>query len=238
MKKRLRLKWIKRKAERQKKAERDCRNCAAMRELDCNNIGVSSEKDSCVIVGSRYAEIYKSEISFILRCILERPHIETGGELFGFWKDDGTPVVVYAIGPGQNANHEVAFFNQDLEYLTNAGSVLTGKYGLEHIGEWHSHHGLGLAHPSGHDAATIAHGVRAHDRNRFLLCIGTCSEKSASLGGFVFARDRGMDYAHVDWRIIGVDSPFRNVVDWDDSLARIIVHPLTMEEIRHGSKKI
>ena len=222
-------------AERRKQ---DCKNGSAMRKMDYNGIGAHTEAGTGGIAVSRCAEIYKSEISFVLRCILECPHVETGGELFGFWKDDGTPVVVYAIGPGPDANHEVAFFNQDLKYLTHVGSVLAGKYGLEHLGEWHSHHGLGLAHPSGHDAATVAHGVRARGRNRFLLCIGTCSEKSASLGGFVFASDQGRNYAHVDWRIIGVDSPFRNVVDGDDSIVHILVHPLTMEEIKHGSKKV
>lgn len=186
---------------------------------------------------SGVAEIYRSEIAFVLRCILERPHIETGGELFGFWKDNGTPVVAYAIGPGPFANHETAFFNQDLAYLTTVGSVLTAKYGLEHIGEWHSHHGLGLSHPSGHDAATIAHGMYAHERNRFLLCIGTCSGRTASLGGFAFAKGSGEHYAHVDWRVINVDSPYRGTVDGDDAIARILINPMTMEEIKNGSYK-
>ena len=54
------------------------------------------------------AIIYSSEISFIGRCILDSPNIETGGQLFGFWTASGNPVVVYAIGPGPKANHQVA----------------------------------------------------------------------------------------------------------------------------------
>ena len=235
MKKRIRLKWLKRAAERRKSRMRDCRGCAMLHGRWPGRLAADGDAGGVGVPGS--AEIYRSELEYVLRCILERPHIETGGELFGFWKDDGTPVVAYALGPGPDANHELAFFNQDLRYLTNVGAALTGKYGLEHIGEWHSHHGLGLAHPSGHDAATVAHGVRSHGRNRFLLCIGTCTERSASLGGFAFTKDGGEDYSHVDWRIIGADSPFRGAVDGDCALSDILVHPLTMEEIRHGSKK-
>ena len=180
------------------------------------------------------AEIFRSEMEYVIRCIAEYPDIETGGELFGFWKDDRTPVVAYAIGPGPCSNHQVAFFSQDMDYLTAIGGVLTGKYGLEHIGEWHSHHRLGLPHPSGHDAATMAHGIRAAGRNSLLLCIGTCNDRAASLGGFVFSRNNGESYHHVGWRVIGVDSPFRTAVDADPELAGTLVHPRKFEEARHG----
>lgn len=180
------------------------------------------------------AEIYKSEMEFIMRSIAEYPDIETGGELFGFWKDDGTPVVAYAIGPGPMANHQTTFFNQDMEYLLATGGVLTGKYGLEHMGEWHSHHRLGLAHPSGHDAATIAKGVRARGRNSFLLCIGTLNGSSASLGAFAFSRSQGERHAHLGWRVVNVASPFRAVVDNDPALAKILVHPRLSGRGRNG----
>lgn len=173
-------------------------------------------------------------MEYIMHCIADRPDIETGGELFGFWKDGGVPVVAYAIGPGPGANHQVAFFNQDMDYLMSAGGVLTGKYALEHIGEWHSHHSLGLAHPSGHDAATIANGIRARGRNAFLLCIGTLSGSSASLGAFSFSRSHGERYVHLGWRVVNVASPFRTVVDNDPALAKILVHPKFSRRRRHG----
>ncbi|MBP5477171.1 MAG: Mov34/MPN/PAD-1 family protein, partial [Paludibacteraceae bacterium] len=106
---------------------------------------------------SEVAIIYRSELEFVSRCILDYPNIETGGQMFGYWTDDGTPVVLYTIGPGPRANHERSFFNQDVAYLESVGNMLIQKYGLQHIGEWHSHHKLGLAHPSGHDAASMAH---------------------------------------------------------------------------------
>ena len=148
----------------------------------------------------------------VMRWIAESPEIETGGELFGFWKDDGTPVVCYAIGPGPRANHQYTFFNQDLDYLVKAGKTLTETYGLEHIGEWHSHHRLGLAVPSGHDAATIASGVRSSGRRRFLLCVGNVRDRQATLGGFAFTRESDSYHERVEWNVINVKSPYRETI--------------------------
>lgn len=86
--------------------------------------------------------IYCSELDYISRCILDSTTIETGGQLFGFWTSTGIPVVLYAIGPGPLANHQVTFFNQDVDYLLNVGTALLQRYGLQHIGEWHSYHQL------------------------------------------------------------------------------------------------
>ena len=162
---------------------------------------------------SEYAIIYQSELDFVSRCILDYPRIETGGQMFGYWTDDGTPVVLYTIGPGRHANHQVAFFNQDLTYLEEVGHVLTRHYGLQHIGEWHSHHQLGLAHPSGHDAESMANGLEASNRNRFLLCIGNCTPTTSRLHPFNFAKESGTSYVEAKWIVKPTDSPFRARID-------------------------
>ena len=90
-------------------------------------------------------QIFRSEMDYISRCILDYPNIETGGQLFGYWTSDGIPVIMYAIGPGPSANHQGTFFNQDVNYLLEVGNVLRDRYCLQHIGEWHSHHRLGLS---------------------------------------------------------------------------------------------
>ena len=173
------------------------------------------------------AVIYKSELDYISRCILDYTNIETGGQLFGFWSAAGTPVVVFAIGPGAHANHQPAFFNQDLEYLTRLGRILVDKYGLQHMGEWHSHHRLGLAHPSGHDAETMVTSIRRGGLGRFLLCIGNCDGVSSVLNAFTFTQSAGYDYRHAAWRVIDVESPFRTVISGDADVARILRDPHT-----------
>ena len=117
--------------------------------------------------------IYQSELEYMVKCTLDRNDIETGGQLFGHWTSDGIPVVLYALGPGPNANHQVTFFQQDVEYLVKVGHLLKSRFGLHHIGEWHSHHQLGLDHPSGTDIHTMSLV------KRFLLCIATCSTNKA-----------------------------------------------------------
>ena len=173
------------------------------------------------------AVIYQSELDYISRCILDYPNIETGGQLFGFWSAAGTPVVVYAIGPGARANHERTFFNQDIGYLTSLGRILVDKYGLQHMGEWHSHHRLGLAHPSGHDASTMVNSIRQGNLGRFLLCIGNCNGVSSVLNAFTFTQSAGYDYRHAAWRVVDVESPFRTAISADAEVGRIVLDPLT-----------
>lgn len=144
--------------------------------------------------------------------ILDYKNIETGGQLFGHWTFDGKPVVEYVLGPGPNAGHHNAFFMQDLGYLKSCAAILKQKYGLDHIGEWHSHHQLGLAHPSGHDARNMATNTRRLGYAKFLLCIGTCTNVSSSINAFMFSSD-SEDYIHVPWAIKDIDSPYRKFIE-------------------------
>lgn len=172
------------------------------------------------------AIIAKSEIDYISRCILDYKHVETGGQLFGDWTADGTPRVLYAIGPGRNANHQSTFFNQDVDYLVKVGRLINEKFGLQHIGEWHSHHQLGLAHPSGHDASTMATSIKNNHLGRFLLCIGNCTDTASTLNAFNFTEDTGLDYVHAKWLVKQYESmPLREMIDRE--FQHLLIHPKT-----------
>lgn len=167
------------------------------------------------------ALIYASEVDYIARCIQDYPNIETGGQLYGAWTASGAPRVVYAIGPGPRANHESAFFNQDVAYLEAVGAKLK-QYGLQHIGEWHSHHHLGIPHPSSHDASTMQNGINQLNLHRLLLCIGSFDSRDGIiLNPFNFARDAQYNKAH--WEVINADNHLRQVIDTE--LQGILVHP-------------
>lgn len=182
------------------------------------------------------AIIYRSEMDYISRCILDSPNIETGGQLFGFVTEYGAPVVCYAIGPGPRANHQVAFFNQDTEYLQNAYDELNRKYGLRYIGEWHSHHKLGLAKPSGHDASTVVRGIQRSNYRHFLLCIGNCDNYGHStLNAFTFHLHDPFNYCHAPWDIIEMESPYRPIADRE--MRDLLCHPAT-QQANHGSNYI
>ena len=170
--------------------------------------------------------VYQSELDYLSRCILDVPNIETGGQLFGFYGAKGTPVVCYAVGPGPQANHQITFFNQDVEYLQAVGDILTREYGLQHIGEWHSHHQLGLNHPSGHDAQTMHHSIDALHLGQFLLCIGTTNGRSANINAFTFYEDDNAYYPST-WHIKAAASPYRAIID--ERLRDELVQPATKE---------
>lgn len=157
--------------------------------------------------------IYKSEVTFIGRCIMDYPDIETGGDLFGFWTYSGFPVIQYAIGPGKKAKHSVAFFNQDEEYLFNMGKALQNRHGLQHIGEWHSHHRLGLARPSGHDVTTVVKAINDCRLQKFFLVIGCIDRDTPSLNGFMFHQEQQRNYSPVNWVVLEGTSPIRSDVD-------------------------
>lgn len=181
---------------------------------------------------SPLAIIYRSEIDYISRCVLDYPNIETGGQLFGFWTSQGAPVVLYAIGPGKNANHQRDFFNQDVEYLDLVGNELLNRYALQHIGEWHSHHQLGLARPSGHDAQTMFHGLQRIPQRRLLLCICNYRNGYTTINPFTFHENDMQHYVDAIWSIKEMESPFRTLVDED--MASIISHPHA-SKANHGS---
>ena len=176
---------------------------------------------------AKCAIIYRSELDFISRCILDCKRIETGGELFGFWTRDCVPVVLFAIGPGPRANHQTTFFNQDVDYLLEVGNRLVSHYGLQHIGEWHSHHQLGLAHPSGHDAETMASSIRHRHLGRFLMALGNCNESASVVNAFEFVETHGTDYRQLPWEIKELCSPFRKEIASDPLLASVICNPRT-----------
>ena len=198
-----------------------------------------SQETSSYVDESRPATIaiiYRSEMDYISRCIHDYPNIETGGQLFGFITETGAPVVCYAIGPGPNANHQSTFFNQDTEYLQNTYNKLNRRYGLRYIGEWHSHHQLGLAKPSGHDASTIVHGMQRSNFRHFLLCIGNCDNHfHSTLNAFTFHINDRYHYYHAPWKIIEMDSPYRSIIDRE--LEGHLFHP-NMQNASHGSNYI
>ena len=87
--------------------------------------------------------------------VLRYQDLETGGDLFGLWNGEGDAVIHIVLGPGKNCKRTGVSFYQDIPYLQRNGELLTHKYMLGHIGEWHSHHRLHLFQPSEGDSTTV-----------------------------------------------------------------------------------
>ena len=188
--------------------------------------------DAAAAAPSTNAIIYQSEKDYISRCILDYFNIETGGQLFGFWTSTGAPVVTYAIGPGPNAIHHVTSFVQDQNYLQSVGRAIHKRFRLQHIGEWHSHHRLGLTHPSGGDVDRICYeGVGKPGFPRLLLCIGTHDGQRTTINAYNFHENMPADYVQAKWDVIPMESPYRKLIDVD--LQHMLIHPST-QRASHG----
>jgi hypothetical protein len=126
--------------------------------------------------------IYEQELDNIAGWVEEYPDLETGGDLFGFWTHSGAPVVQFVLGPGKTSRHNPTSFYQDRQHLIKAGEILRKKHGLQHIGEWHSHHQMGLAEPSGGDEQTVFNALRTYNFPKFLLCIANLRPEAETFG--------------------------------------------------------
>ena len=115
--------------------------------------------------------IHNGELAQLQQWVLRHDDIETGGDLFGLWSTDNTAVVQLVLGPGRRSHRTTTSFFQDAVYLGEVGNRLTKEYGLCHIGEWHSHHRLGLAHPSAGDQSTVWRHLPSNGFKRFIVCI-------------------------------------------------------------------
>jgi len=142
--------------------------------------------------------IYEKELERIAGWVEEYPYLETGGDLFGFWTHSGAPVIQFVLGPGPNSQHNPTSFFQDKEHLIKAGEILRSKHGLQHIGEWHSHHQMGLAEPSQGDENTVFRALERYNFSRFLLGIANLRRRSegyrqrwtVNIGSFLFTSSR------------------------------------------------
>lgn len=114
--------------------------------------------------------MFQEDLEMMSKLVLRCPNVETGGDLFGLWTTEGDAVLHIVLGPGKDCSRTDVSFNQDIPYLQRNGELLTNKYMLCHIGEWHSHHQMHLFHPSQGDSSTV---IRHYPRGTsgFLLII-------------------------------------------------------------------
>lgn len=185
-----------------------CLYCVRENILFCqakNTIRMEADKG---IYGDIY--IYREELDFMVRVILDSPQMETGGNLFGYWSAEGDAVVVYVLGPGPKSVRRFTSFTQDADYLQRHVDQLSREHRLSHIGVWHSHHGLGLSHPSGGDVQSIHEGMYADGLSRCVLAIGVCVRQRASANAFSFVNlHHRVTMEQRPWLVVPGEGPVR-----------------------------
>ena len=161
--------------------------------------------------------IDEGEMYQIEKWVLKRDNIETGGDLFGLWIDEHTAVVQFVLGPGEGCRRTTASFYQDVDYLEKAGKYVTKYHGLCNIGQWHSHHRLGLCRPSGGDENTVWGNMPNLGLSRYIVFIATIEDdggsSKANVSCFLFktsAKGRKCPVLKGHFEILqGQNSPFR-----------------------------
>ena len=171
--------------------------------------------------------IYESELDFIARWVVDYPDNETGGDFFGLWTKEGNPVIHYATGPGQKATQNTTSFFQDIDYLRECGFLLNDKYGLEHVGAWHSHHSLSLFEPSTGDINTMRNALQQSGFSRFIISICNIDPNSdVAINGFLFSKEKLHHYTNCNWAILKGNSPIReNRHKQEGGLLGLFTHP-------------
>ena len=131
-------------------------------------------------VGNFVAHVYEEDYRAIQMLVKQYPNIETGGDLFGLWKNENIVVIQHFIGPGKQCSRTTTSFHQDIDYLHKVGSLITTEEGLCNVGEWHSHHQIGMPEPSGPDRRTVFSNMPHLGLERFVLFIATIESKGSS----------------------------------------------------------
>lgn len=159
--------------------------------------------------------IHQTELEYISRCIHDYPNLEIGGDLFGFYTTTGLPVVQLATGPGPKAKQTVHSFYQDEAYLIEVGNCLRERFGMQHLGEWHSHHQLGLDSPSEKDDFVVNKAMDKYNLPSFLLVIGTYVKENTKVNGFRYFSSHSLNAQpeFSKWIVLEEPSPFRKLIE-------------------------
>lgn len=156
------------------------------------------------------AMIYESEMNAIRKYVLEYPDLETGGSMYGWYSETGLPIIALVTGPGRNAMHHEVRFHADEAYSFAVGNAIV-EHGLQHVGEWHSHHKINLNHPSGVDCDAMKTSLASPSSpiGRFLCGIANIVEEKVTFNAYFFSRGDGGAYSHTPLVIKPGCSPLR-----------------------------
>jgi len=200
-----------------------------------NNINSNNGKHSNSFIVPDRVIIYKGELEYISRCILDYPNYETGGNLFGFYTTFRIPIIQYVIGPGENSVRSSSYFQQDETFFNNNADMLINDHALHHIGTWHSHHQLSIDHPSGGDSNSMFDGMKKDELQTFLLIIGTYNNKKTGANAYCYNL-LNRNYHHCQWVVLNEESPIR--YQFDKKHSKIIHFPHTNIPIMHQIKSV
>ena len=165
--------------------------------------------------------ICKDGLEMMENLALRYPHLETGGDLFGLWTNEGDAVIHVVLGPGQGCKRTNVSFYQDFPYLQRNSQLLTQNYMLCHLGEWHSHHPLRLFQPSQRDqSSTVTRNYPGDGTCGFLLIIANIvSPNNVTFSPYLYTANARFRF---DQKGIVFSLPYRSTFKKDGVIERSI----------------
>lgn len=165
--------------------------------------------------------ICKDDLEMMENLALRYPHLETGGDLFGLWTNEGDAVIHVVLGPGQSCRRTNVSFYQDIAYLKRNGDLLTQNYMPCHLGEWHSHHQLRLFQPSQGDqpSAVIRNYPGGGTRGFLLIIANIVSPNKVTFTPYLYTANANFPF---DQKGTIFSLPYRNVFKKDGVIERSI----------------
>lgn len=157
---------------------------------------------------------------FIVSTTKDSPRVETGGILMGRDIRPLTVNVTHASLPGPKAHHSSTKFLRDTEYCSKVLQEHYEKYGIDYVGEWHSHI-VPLRGVSGGDIATLASIIYDpdYDFNAFACIVALLENNKVELVGYITTK--GYIY-QVEIRVIDNDTVVSRRRDvWERSIENI-----------------
>lgn len=134
--------------------------------------------------------IFASELKAIAYEASKFSESEVGGDLFGLWNANGTPVVFLATGPGNNYRGYLAKYKMDIDYMKMCEKILISHFGLQYLGDWHSHHKLNLDYPSSGDQNrlySIMHNNKINNMAEIIITHVSSPPFSEKINGFIYS---------------------------------------------------
>ena len=180
--------------------------------------------------GTRFkVHMFEEDVKRMRELVWLHPAKETGGNLFGLWTDDQEPVLHIVLGPAKGCTRTEVSFYQSIPYLERVGKILTERYQLCHIGEWHSHHRLRLSEPSSGDSSTVNRNYPRGTCGFLLIIANIKPDGTVTLSPYLY-KEGQRNYEKGEVQIIpgASKSPFRKVdeiltsIEQDEDWSRTI----------------
>ncbi len=129
-------------------------------------------------------EVYNTIIDVALKSL----DVETGGILMGYDKDFYTVEVTHVSLPGPNAIRTKTKFLRDTKYCEKVLKENYNKYGVDYVGEWHSHV-VNLGELSSGDILTLTAIMMDPDYNfnSFAKILAIVKDSQVYLKGYIIS---------------------------------------------------